>query len=79
MLLSPLLTRPMTVPDYETLRFERLANVVAEYMDEEVAAALFLSDLRKALLEWRDYHRKELAKSEEVLGAVDQNWIDGCM
>ena len=69
----------MPIPDYETQRFERLASVVSEYMDEEVAAALFLSDLRKALLEWRDYHRKELAKSEEVLGAVDQNWIDGCM
>lgn len=60
---------------YEEARFERLAEVVCEYFDDETGTQeAFLTDLKRALSEGKSYfvgRVLEYEKMQKVLGKVD--------
>lgn len=64
---------------FEEQRFSRLCDSISEYMDGDASAAAFLSDLRKGLVEGRDYYLKQVQAHDEVIEAIDNQWAEGCL
>ena len=61
----------MSLSSYKEQRFERLSDVVIDYLDDETASAeKFLQDLNRSLEEWRDYHHHRLSVFNKVLDRI---------